>query len=73
MLRPCTDVYKRQAARWLTTHLLRRVVIAVALLASGASLLWFGHVENYSWATALAFATVVLAVGALQNLSLIHI
>jgi len=55
------------AARWLTTHLLRRVVIAVALLASGASLLWFGHVENYSWATALAFATVVLAVGALQN------
>ncbi len=34
---------------------------------AGASLLWFGHVENYSWATALAFATVVLAVGHWQG------
>jgi hypothetical protein len=55
------------AASWLTVRALRRVAIAAALLASGASLLWFGHVENYSGSTALAFATIVLAVGALQN------
>lgn len=53
------------AARWLATAAVRRAVMAAALLAGGASLLWFGHVENYSWSTALAFATIVLAVGQL--------
>lgn len=55
------------AARWLTARAAQRAALGVALLASGTSLLWFGHVENYSWSTALAFATVVLAVGRLQG------
>ncbi len=50
-------------AAWLTGSTLRRLVIYTALLATGASLLWFGHVENYSWSTAMAFATLALAVG----------
>lgn len=41
--------------------------LLVALLASGSTLLWFGHVENYSWSTALAFATVALALGHLDG------
>lgn len=55
------------AARWLAARAVRRIVIGAALLASGTTLLWFGHIENYSWATALAFATVVLAVGQLAG------
>jgi hypothetical protein len=55
------------AARWLAVRAVRRVVIGAALLACGTSLLWFGHIENYSWATALAFTTVVLAVGHLAG------
>jgi hypothetical protein len=55
------------AARWLAVYAVRRVVIGAALLASGTTLLWFGHVENYSWSTALAFATVVLAIGHLAG------
>jgi hypothetical protein len=53
-------------AAWLAPAALRRLVIYTALLATGGSLLWFGHVENYSWSTALAFSTLVLAVGYLQ-------
>lgn len=55
------------AARWLATRCTQRLVLGAALLASGATLLWFGHIENYSWSTALAFATVVAAVGRLQG------
>ncbi len=55
------------AVRWLAAGAVRRVLIATALLASGTSLLWFGHVENYSGSTALAFATIVLAVGHLAG------
>lgn len=55
------------AARWLARCTVQRVAIGTALLASGTSLLWFGHIENYSWSTALAFATIVLAVGHLQG------
>ena len=54
-------------AAWLTSSTLRRLVIYTALLATGASLLWFGHVENYSWSTALAFATLALAIGHLAR------
>lgn len=45
----------------------RRLAIFVALLATGASQLWFGHIENYSGSTALAFVTVVLAAGVLKG------
>lgn len=55
------------AARWLATRVMPRLALAAALLASGTSLLWFGHIENYSGSTALAFATVVAAVGRLQG------
>jgi len=55
------------AASWLTDSALRRLVLYTALFASGTSLLWFGHVENYSGSTALAFATIVLALGALRG------
>ena len=55
------------AAAWLAGSTLRRLVIYTALLATGASLLWFGHVENYSWSTAMAFATLLLAVGHLTG------
>ena len=51
------------AATWLAGSTLRRLVVYTALLAGGTSLLWFGHVENYSWSTAMAFATLALAVG----------
>ena len=54
-------------ARWLTDCRVRRLAISAALLASGTSLLWFGHIENYSWSTALAFATLVAAIGHLQG------
>ncbi len=50
------------AAGWLAEGR-QRWVLAAAPFATGASLLWFGHVENYSWSTALAFATVTLALG----------
>ena len=56
-----------QAAHWLTGSAVRRVMLGVGVLASGTTLLWFGHIENYSWSTALAFATVVLAVGHLHG------
>ncbi|MBW7884631.1 MAG: hypothetical protein H3C34_18730, partial [Caldilineaceae bacterium] len=52
---------------WLAEQGARRFVYRVGLLATGASLLWFGHVENYSWSTALAFTTVVLGAGVLQG------
>lgn len=54
-------------AAWLTGSTLRRLVLYTALLATGTSLLWFGHVENYSWSTAMAFATLALAVGHLAG------
>jgi hypothetical protein len=37
------------------------------LAALGSSLLWFGHIENYSWSTALAFAAIVAALGHVQG------
>ena len=55
------------AAAWLAASALRRLVIYTALLAGGTSLLWFGHIENYSWSTAMAFATLALAVGYLAE------
>lgn len=54
-------------AHWLSTKLWRRIAIVWALWASGASLLWFGHVENYSGSTALALAALALAVGHLNG------
>ncbi|MDQ3250085.1 MAG: hypothetical protein M3Q45_12870, partial [Chloroflexota bacterium] len=44
-----------------------RTVSIIALLAVGSSQLWFGHVENYSLATATSFAAVALAVGYLAG------
>lgn len=55
------------AAAWLAGSALRRHVIYTALLAGGTSLLWFGHIENYSWSTAMAFATLALAAGHLAG------
>ena len=52
---------------WLPGGTLRRLAHYTALLASGTSLLWFGHVENYSGSTALAFATIALALGYLTG------
>ncbi|MCS6828446.1 MAG: hypothetical protein NZ553_17660 [Caldilinea sp.] len=54
-------------ARRLSAQPWRRLALVWALGASGASLLWFGHVENYSWSTALTLATLALAIGHLNN------
>lgn len=56
-----------RVATWLgqTSH--RQAAIWVALLATGSSQLWFGHIENYSWSTALALWTLALGMGALQG------
>ena len=44
-----------------------RAVLLTGLLALGSSLLWFGHVENYSLVTAFSFASVTLALGYLAG------
>lgn len=55
------------AATWLRCAAHERWLTMVMLLATGSSQLWFGHVENYSWPTALAFATLVALIGQLQG------
>ena len=42
-------------------------VYLTALLASGSSLLWFGHVENYSLVTAASVASTALALAYLRG------
>ena len=42
-------------------------VILVALLATGSSQLWFGHIENYSLVTAVSFYATALAIGTLRG------
>jgi hypothetical protein len=44
-----------------------RLWYIVGLFAIGSSQLWFGHIENYSWVTAVATLAVALAVGYLQG------
>jgi hypothetical protein len=44
-----------------------RRLLWLGLLALGTSQLWFGHVESYSWATAIACLGVALALAHLQG------
>lgn len=55
------------AASWLAEQPLRQLSIGAVLLAGGGTLLWFGHVENYSWSTATVLGTLVLALGHLRG------
>jgi hypothetical protein len=43
------------------------LLIVIALLATGSSQLWFGHIENYSMVTAVCFLSITLAVGYLRG------
>lgn len=54
-------------AKWLFERASQRRLFAVAMFASGGSLLWFGHIENYSWSTATTLLMLVAAIGAIQG------
>ena len=43
------------------------LLIVIALLATGSSQLWYGHIENYSLVTSVSFLSIVLAVGYLRG------
>ena len=43
------------------------LLIVIALLATGSSQLWFGHIENYSMVTAVCFLSTTLAAGYLRG------
>ena len=43
------------------------LLIVFALLATGSSQLWYGHIENYSLVTSVCFLSIVLAVGYLRG------
>lgn len=45
----------------------QRAALWLALCATGSSQLWFGHIENYSWSTALALLTLALSSAAVRG------
>ena len=47
----------------ITSHKTSRVFVFVGSLTSASVLLFFGYIENYTWALALALWTVSLAIG----------
>lgn len=51
----------------LTDNNTSKFILFFILLSSGATLLFFGHIENYTWPVALSLWTLYFAIGVLKD------
>ncbi len=54
-------------ARLLTNRLSARWLIVIGALTSGAFMLFWGYIENYTWATALSLWSLAFSIGHLKQ------